>query len=171
MEMTKDDPTLNNDDAFEWGTGGELHPAGTFRAKFVSFAKATVRNEKTNEEEPDPYERLRLVFRTKKKMEDGSPFELSRKCKPSFHPNGFMRKVLIALGVEPEQMKPGAFKLSSYLNHDVLITVEHVEREDKSGKYASISGISAIPDDEDDEDAKAAAKAARRKKLEEDDDE
>lgn len=165
MDM-QNDPTLNNDDAFEWGTGGELHPAGTFKAKFISFQKATVRNEKTGEEEPDPYERLRLTFRTKRKMENGDPFELSRKCKPSFHPNGFMRKVLIALGIPPEMMKPGAFKLADYLNKEVLLTVEHVERDDKSGKYASISGISALPDeDEEGEDAKAAAAAERRKKA------
>lgn len=120
---------VNDDAGFEFGLGErELHPQGSYLAKFMSFSKVTI---EFNGEKGD---RLELRFVTEDTNEADENREVTCLASPySITPSTQTWQMLVAMGVSVEdlkaKLKSKQFRLSEYLNRDVALNITHVPKK------------------------------------------
>ncbi len=127
----------------EWNTStGEPHPAGMCELALVKIQPF---------EDEDGVQRIRMTFESDEAQENGEPWPVSCKTKPSFHPRSNVAKFLVACGEDLKQVSAEGrnFKLSSYVRGNakhkkVMGSIIHEPRQDGQGVYARIESFAPV---------------------------
>jgi len=100
----------------------------------------------TNPAHPDPKQKVRFIFESEEKMENGQPFQLSRQFNVSMSDKGFMKPFLDGWGVELVKTDGGIDLEASCVGKCAMVNVTHdKDRTDPERIWANIS--TAMPSD------------------------
>tara|TARA_Y100001951_G_scaffold67579_1_gene54489 strand:+ start:370 stop:909 length:540 start_codon:yes stop_codon:yes gene_type:complete len=100
----------------------------------------------TNPNFPDPKQKVRFVFESEEKMEDGQPFRLSRQFNVSLSDKGYLLPFLSGWGVELVKTGDGIDLEASCVGKVAMVNVTHdPDRADPERVWANIS--TAMPSD------------------------
>ena len=101
-----------------------------------------------NPAHPEPKQKVRFIFESVEKMEDGRPFQLSRQFNVSMSDQGYMKPFLDGWGVELVRVGGGIDLEASCVGKCAMVNVTHdKDRSDPERIWANIS--SAMPGDMD----------------------
>ena len=102
----------------------------------------------TNPNFPDPKQKVRFVFESEEKMEDGQPFRLSRQFNVSLSDKGYLLPFLSGWGVELVKTGDGIDLEASCVGKVAMVNVTHdPDRADPEKLWANIS--TAMPSNVD----------------------
>ena len=100
----------------------------------------------TNPAHPAPQQKVRFIFESEEKMENGQPFQLSRQFNVSMSDKGFMKPFLDGWGVELVKTDGGIDLEASCVGKCAMVNVTHdKDRSDPDRIWANLS--TAMPSD------------------------
>jgi hypothetical protein len=101
-----------------------------------------------NPAHPEPKQKVRFIFESVEKMEDGRPFQLSRQFNVSMSDQGYLKPFLDGWGVELVRVGGGIDLEASCVGKVAMVNVTHdKDRTDPERIWANLS--TAMPSDMD----------------------
>ena len=98
-----------------------------------------------NPAHPDPKQKVRFIFESEAKMEDGKPFQLTRQFNVSLSDQGYLKPFLDGWGIKLVRTDRGVDLEASCVGKTAMINVVHKVKGEST--YANIS--TAMPSDSD----------------------
>lgn len=101
-----------------------------------------------NPAHPDPKQKVRFMFESEEKQEDGKPFQLTRQFNVSLSDQGYLKPFLDGWGVELVKTDGGIDLEASCVGKCAMVNVTHdKDRTDPERVWANLS--TAMPSDAD----------------------
>ncbi len=102
----------------------------------------------SNKAHPEPKQKVRFIFESAEKMEDGKPFQLTRQFNVSLSDKGYLKPFLDGWGIELVKTGGGIDMEASCVGKCAKVNVTHdKDRNDPERIWANVSTV--MPSDED----------------------